>query len=1282
MLTIQFGLKRYLPFLLLMASCAYGQETWKEKLNWLQPIEASSASGSGLIPQIENQGYDYNKVIFQSMKELKSGYEYELSIQRIGKSPATTQDLAYINREALVIPIELDGKVVTRNQGAKKYAVLNFFPFIKENGSVYRITEIEVSIQQKGKELKLSPKSFAANSILSTGQFYKIEVNKDGLYKIDKAFLDACGFNTNNLASSAIHILGNGEGMMDESNAIPRTDDLANNAIYMVDGGDGTFDAGDYLLFYGKGPHRWVANGTANFIRKTNIYSDHSYYFIHISLQTPANEIVIENQSPLPINSLVTTSNDRIHYEKDLTNLVSGGQRWYGDVFDEELSKNFNFTVQNLQPNSTATIRFALASNSTSATNNLKISNGGTELYNDNLYSSGNEYTRMESLVNQTVSNGNFALNMTVQRSNPAIVTYLDFITITAEQKLQMIGSEYAFRSLKSVGAGKVSKFTLLGTDANVQIWDVTDKQNPVRINATFTNGQHEFTLQTDQLREFVAFKGSSFATPGRVGTIGNQNLHGLEQADYIIVTPGAFYDQANRLANLHRAEGLVVHVVTPEQIFNEFSSGMQDAVAIRQFLRMFYTRGQINGTKLPKHLLLFGDGIYDPKNRVSSANYVMTYQVLNSEDHIRALVSDDFFGFLDDNEGFDDADLLDVGVGRLLISDNTIAKQQVDKIEHYIKNGSNFYTDPGVCDCPIANTQSTYGDWRTKYVHIADDEENGYFIIQDTEPQTVIAKGKRSEMNVDKVYLDSYKQVSNAGGQRFPDAVDAINDRIRRGALVINYVGHGGEVGVAEERVITVPQIQAWKNSNALNLMVSATCEFTKYDDPQRVSAGEWVSLNPEGGAIALMTTTRSVYFSVNTYTGKSFFQHVFERDSDSLPRTFGEIIQLTKNGLGNISDNKRSFTLIGDPALRIAMPRLKMVLDSVFREGSTAQMDTIRALDKMTIVGHMEDQFGNVLNDFNGVASPTVYDKPKTYSTLGQDAGSPVIDFQLQKNALYKGKASIKNGVFRMTFIVPKDIDYAYGKGKISMYGNNDNIDAMGASEGVVIGGSNPNGIQDETGPQVDLFLNDKNFVDGGITDETPIFLADVFDENGINAVGNGIGHDITLIIDGKTDEPYVLNDYYVAELDNYQKGSIQFNMPEIAAGEHTLTFKIWDVNNNSSETSLRFMVKAKEKPELDHVLNYPNPFTTKTDFYFEHNQVNTALETQIQIFTVSGKLVKTINQTVNTAGFRSAGITWDGKDDFGDQLAKGVYVYRLSIRTDEGEMAEKMEKLVILK
>ena len=542
-----------------------------------------------------------------------------------------------------------------------------------------------------------------------------------------------------------------------------------------------------------------------------------------------------------------------------------------------------------------------------------------------------------------------------------------------------------------------------------------------------------------------------------------------------------------------------------------------------------------------------------------------MTYQVLGSENHISALVTDDFYGMLDDNEAITGADLLDIGIGRILASTITQAEQQVDKIEHYMNNGSDLFANAGASCCLEDNSLNTFGDWRQKYVQVADDEESGYFINNDTEPQYLYTKANHNEMNCDKLYLDSYPQQTSAGGQRYPEIVSAISDRIQRGALVFNYVGHGGEVGLAEERVVTIPQINAWNNINALTLFVSATCEFTKYDDPARISAGEWVSLNPNGGAIALMTTTRSVYFGVNTTTGNKFFQNVFDRNSDGTPLAFGDIVMRTKNETGS-SDNKRSFTLIGDPALKIALPDLNVVTDSINGISPELAIDTIRALSKVVIKGHIEDHFGNTISGLNGILTPSIFDKIKLQTTLGQDLYSPEIEYELQRNVIYKGKVSITNGTFEFSFVVPKDISLNYGNGKISYYGFSGHIDAGGYDTSVVIGGIDPNGISDAVGPEITLFINDENFVDGGQTDFEPILLAKIFDENGVNTVGNGIGHDITAILDGNSSEPFILNDFYVADLDSYQSGEIRFQFDDLTPGPHSLELKVWDVNNNS--------------------------------------------------------------------------------------------------------------------
>ena len=826
------------------------------------------------------------------------------------------------------------------------------------------------------------------------------------------------------------------------------------------------------------------------------------------------------------------------------------------------------------------------------------------------------------------------------------------------------------------LGEYQISNFPTQGF-----IWDVSNRQIPKLVSGSI-EGVSTYTFkQNMKFSEFIASNGTSFYVPDKIGTINYQNLHGLAQADYLIITNSLFYEQANRLANLHRDEGLIVHVVTDEQVYNEFSSGAKDAAGIRMFVKMFYDRSQlISGSLAPKYLLLFGDGTYDPKDRVSNNNnYILTYQVDNSENHISALVTDDFFGILGDNEAITQTDLLDVGIGRLLVSDLTQAKQQVDKIEHYMKNGSDLFLNASANNCCLdSSTNGSFGDWRMKFIQIADDEEGGYFVNNDTEPQYDIVKSNHREMNCDKLYLDAYPQQTSAGGQRSPEVYSAISDRVQRGALVVNYVGHGGEVGLAEERVVTIPQIQSWKNINALHLFVSATCEFTKFDDPNRISAGEWLALNPTGGAIALMTTTRSVYFGVNTATGAAFYNNVFERDANMEPKTFGEIVRLTKNQSGS-NDNKRSFTLIGDPALKIALPRLKVVTDSLNGQ-AYAVIDTIKALGKVTIKGHIEDFYGNVQSNFNGYVLPSIFDKTKNFNTLGQDDTSPVINYELQRNVVYKGKSTVTNGTFAFTFIVPKDIALSYGLGKISYYAFNNSIDASGVDTTFSIGGIDPIGVLDAVGPSVDLFLNDDKFIDGGITDATPVLFAKIFDENGINTVGNGIGHDLTAIIDENTAESINLNDYYSSDLDTYQSGTIRYELPELTEGAHSVSLKVWDVNNNSSLTKINFLVRPSENAAINHLYNYPNPFTSNTKFMFEHNQSCDNMDVQIQVYSVSGRLVKTILEKVQTVGFRTEGLNWDGKDDFGDKLARGVYIYRLSIKTDSGETAQKTEKLVI--
>lgn len=1276
-------------FNLLFISCLFSlclqtaftqNKSEKLLLEWEDNFQVTFEETATKVPKVKGHDFNGNLPSFSFKRKIGGNQFYEISATVLSKIEVSSEELKYLTKIQAEIPAKFTFEAKCTNAKSERYIAFSCLPLIREKDAVFKVTEIQLSLSPKIKPV-LHDKDFATESVLNdpSSEWFKIAVKTDGIFKLDKSFLSTCGVDVSTLNPASLNVYGNGEGRLPENNGVKRSDDLVKNAILFVGDGDVIFEDGEYFLFHAWGPHRWDYTG-GYFRRDMNIYSDDSFYFIRISASEPALRISQNGSSTNPSDTIVSSYDYFDCYEQDLRNLLSGGQRWYGEDFDLELVKTFTFSTPDfvaLEP-----VRFisSFAVNKNNGANTIAFSHASSTLFSTTLPAAGSDYGRKEvTFSHDNFSGTSLPLTLTVNRNSPSVITYLDKIEINARRNLKYSG-QFRFRDLTSVALGNTVKFQLTGLSSSSFIWDVSDKHEPKLIDLQLNGSLGEFTVAADSLREFVLSNGNDFFTPVFVKRVDPQNLHGLAAVDLLIVTHPDFLNEAWRLAQVHATEGMSSHVVTTEQVYNEFSSGALDPTAIKWFAKMFYDRANGDPALMPENLLLFGDGTFDPKNRVSNNNYfVPVYEVLNSEDHINALVTDDYFGLLDDSDGIASDDMMDIGVGRMIVSSAEQAGKMVDKVEQYLREGINS-SEVGSCGTS-SQACSAFGDWRQKLVQIADDEEGGYFVITDMEPISQGIVSSFPEVNIDKIYLDANQQVTNAGGERYPDVVEAITDRVERGALIVNYIGHGGEVGVAEERVITVPQIQSWSNYCHLNLFVSATCEFTKYDDPARVSAGEWLYLDEDGGAIALATTTRSVFFNVNSDISKKFFENVYVRDASFMPKTFGEIMRLTKNQ-ANSGTNKRSFNLIGDPALRIEMPMYRIVTDSINSFSPALYVDTLEALSKVTIKGHVEDFGGNLLSNFNGFLNPSIFDKPKTTQTLGQNSSSPVISFEQQKNVLYKGKASVTNGKFEFSFIVPKDIRYDYGNGKISFYANSDTADAGGADKRLIVGGLNPNGLNDSQGPTIEMYFNSDEFVDGGLTNESPILIAKLFDKNGINTVGNGIGHDIMAVLDAESANPIVLNDYYNANLDTYQSGEVRYQFQNLSVGQHVLSLKVWDVNNNSSTANLNFEVQEAGNFQLSHVLNYPNPFTTNTNFFFEHNQLCDNLEVLIQVFTVSGKLVKTIREDVFNECFRSDGIAWDGLDDFGDQLARGVYVYKLKVRNSRGEIAEKIEKLVILK
>ncbi len=1237
---------------------------------------------NGLIykrPIINNGLYSERLPLFSKVFSTKNG-AWQTTIQQFDTEICSQEEISYFNLFSLNLPKSFSIIAENRKEKGKNKIILHGIPYINDNGVLKRITKITGTNQLIGNETSSFSKSYKTVSALNSGTWYKISVPTNGIYKLDKSFLSSLGIDVANLNPSHLNVYGNGDGRLREQNGGTYFDDLEKNPILAFGETDNVFNDPDYFIFHAFGPNRWDYGALTGFVRNQHIYSTVQHYFIHIDASDAPSRISdLPNSAASNVN--VISYDYHSIQEKELTNLVSGGQRFYGEEFDVSLTYNHPFSVPNIDLSTPVKIDYAVANNSNGAGNTFVLRNGASTIHSISLPGTSSDWIRSSQNFTFTPSSGTIDLSSTFNRTNPAYTLYLDYIELECRRNLVMSGSYIDFRDRNSLAAGNIADFSISGASSGIYIWDVSQPNKPKNISGTLSGATYNFKRPSDSLKEYVAFYVSGAGTPTAIGLVPNQNLHALPQADYIIVTHPDFISQANRLADLHRTKGLKVHVVPTGLIYNEFSSGNQDATAIRRFVKMFYDRANGDSTLFPKYLCLFGDVTYDPKGRIENNNYMVpSFEFPNSESHIAALVTDDYFGFMDNNESFSGADMMDIGVGRLLASNMDHALTLVDKIERYMKNEA-VSAVPGPNSCCSSASTSSFGDWRLQYTLITDDEEGGYFIYNDAEPAVNIAQSEAPYMNYDKIYSDAYQQVSQAGGERYPEVFNAITSKIERGNLIMNYIGHGGEVGAAEERIITVEQMQEWDNINRLTLFVSATCEFAKFDDPDRESIGESMSLSKTGGAIALMTTSRSVFFGVNTDIVNEFYKHVFDRDVNFEALTFGEIMRKTKNG-ASPGDNKRSFNLIGDPALQIALPKLQIVTDSINGKIPTIDIDTASALSKIRISGHFQDALGNVQTSLNGILNPTIFDKEKTFQTLGNDLSSPIIPFKLQKNALYKGTVSVTNGYFSFEFYVPKDINYSYGKGKISYYGNSSQTDGFGFDTNIVVGGINAAGLADNEGPEIEAFLNDKSFVDGGISGKTPLLIVEVNDNFGINTVGNGIGHDITVVVDGETSSPIILNEFYVGTLNDFSSGRIEYNFSTLAIGAHTLNIKVWDINNNSSEHELKFVVTEDSSVVIQQVLNYPNPFTTRTEFLFEHNQSCSSLETQVQIFTVSGRLVKTINQTVATRGFRADGIEWNGTDDFGDQLAKGVYIYHLSVNLPDGTKATKTEKLVLLR
>lgn len=1190
-------------------------------------------------------------------------------------------DIRYENlnaRDAALIPSDyhcrqLKINAVSVYERSTPFLSLSFIPIIETGDKQYnRVTSLTITLTGKNAKVEKSTRSYASQSVLSSGNWFNFHLTETGIYKVTYEDLIAMGMKSP-ISSAALALFGNGGGMLPEINSAPRTDDLREISIEVEDGGDGTLDAGDYFLFYGESPHSWTYDtASGHFSHATNIYSDSSCYFITNSAGVGEKKRVTTSNSSGLVSNL--TVSDYIHYdfyEKDSHNFSETGKYWVGETFDANTQQNFGFHVPgcSMQPG-TITICAASSSNSNS---NFSVSVNGNSIGTISVPATHGDIAKVstQSLAFTPPAN-NMSITLNYNKPTTSATGYLDWIEIEVTCNLTMHSTQFPFCNPRTIGAGNITRFNIGNTNSNTAIWDITDPGNIVKMTLNQESGSYGFITTTDSLRRFMAFDGTSFLTitPGK--SVSNQNLHATGNVDMVIVTHPKFLAQANQLADFRRQNnGLTVKVATTDEVYNEFSSGKLDPMAIRDYMKMIYDK---TNKQYPKYLLLIGRPSYDFRGRTTGTEiFVPNYQyglVNNTVAERNFYSNDDTFCLLDDEEGGNRAGFYDMAVGRFPCSTVAQAKAAVEK--------SINYTEKKNLIAEGSSQISNFGDWRNMIAITADDEENNDF-IENADGFCRTVKEMNPNINFDKIYLDAFTQVSNAGGQRYPDVTTAINNRMNRGSLFFTYIGHSGKDGWTAERVLENSDINRWTNKYNLPAMLTLSCTFGYYDRPA-ISPAELAFFNSNGGVCSIITTTREAWSSSNNNFGHKFFHAFFEKNNDKY-FTIGELEYIAKNRYLGATSSLAMFVLMGDPSMPLAIPTYNIVTDSINHQPVGSQTDTIRALSKMTVSGRVVDNTGQTLSSMNGSLYPSVYDKAITATTLANDPTSSPYDFEVQKNILFKGNCSVKNGRFTFSFYVPKDIDYTFGNGKISYYAASTDQDAAGAFSNFIIGGTDTNGLDDNEGPTIELFLNDENFVSGGITDANPTLIAKIKDNYGINTTGNGIGHDLTAVLDDATESQIVLNDYYQTEKDSFNAGTVRYNLSDLALGKHTIMVRAWDINNNHSESELSFEVVSSEELMLSHVLNYPNPFTTHTDFYFEHNRNGGVFDIQVQIYTISGRLVKTINTTQYIEGNRCAAIPWDGLDDFGDKIGKGVYMYKIKVRNENNETAEAIEKLVIL-
>ena len=1177
-----------------------------------------------------------------------------------------------------------------------------------------------------------NPHLDVSRSVLADGQFFKLAVSETGVYRIDRTFLESLpGLDTpvGSIDPDQVRIFGNGGAPVPALNSAPRIADLAENQVFVQGGGDGSFDAADAVWFYAQGPSGWQSRQLTGFrgrpildpsgepVREWSHYvhpfDSTNYYFL--SIGSSASQTYLQEDYPDAADT-VLLSEIRGRYFVDLDEYLWGregghsGHTWVSalipgpgpgrTVFENFQLPGLTGGTLNYQ------IRAAIQSNPGAA---LHYRGDNSTLHSVNYGASGGLTTDAIALsgiaeFTQTVTAGQqISLTADLDDQSGGPLAALDWVRMFYPKTLQ--ADQQPLRFHTPLATAGTFTFVLRGFSSPPFVLDVTQPGDYRWLGLSLRGGEYWVQVTAaseDEPRELIAFTSNQVRTLDATESCGPecrvtpQNLHGIQAwPDFVIITPDQFIQQSNALADRRRAEGLTVEVVDVQQIYNEFSGGLQDVRGIRDYLKFLYDRSP-DEERLLRYVLLFGDGHFDYRNLDASAtfpNHIPPFETEESWHPELSYTTDDYFGLLDDNEGlwpyvrgtFQDANVhlnerVDVGIGRFTVHTEEEAQLMIDKIAHY-------------------ESPNTYGQWRNRYLFLADDGPTGISGTQDdkdlhTQNTDVVAVAVAKiapDVNQRKVYALSYtREFLNTW--RVPKARQDLLLAIDEGVLVMNFSGHGAERALAQENLFTIEDSRSLQNYDRLPIFITATCSFGRWDLGNEQTGAEELLLNRNGGAIALLTTVRQVYTSgtattLNVGLNVALNEELFTRETDQLLPRLGDALRRTKNRRVGYEGNNRKFNLLGDPTLRLGLPASRAVVTHINDNQITTATGQMRALERIELKGEIQRPDGSPDTSFDGAVSLTVFDAlrqvpipPEKFQYMPQRY------YEVREDLIWRGRTRVTDGRFVARFVVPKDISYANQPGRVTLYAQSAAEHVNGHSERFIVGGTSDDATNDVDGPQIELYLGDESFTSGGLAPVQPQVFARIYDESGINTVGAGVGHEMLLVLDENEVEAINIGNLYESDEDSFQRGSVSYSFDEaLTPGPHTLSLRAWDVLNNSGEATLDFLVTDTEELVIRNVFNYPNPTTGPTRFVFEHNQIpGTPVKVHVRVYTLAGRPVRTLeSEELLSAGPMQ--VSWDGLDDDYARLAPGVYLYRLRAETAGAEVqhvAEIIEKLAVVR